>query len=140
MEKTKSILKFNTTVFIALFAALIFAGCEKDKHIPPNIALKTGTGYTSADASVGKNVAVKVGITADKVEDDMVRYNVSYAFDGATTTTTSQEFTLTGTDQQHYDKDVTFNTRNQAGSEKWLFTITDKDGNIAQKVIVLTVQ
>ena len=45
-----------------------------------------------------------------------------------------------GSEQQHYDKDVTFTTRNQAGTEKWIFTITDKDGNIAQEQFVLTVQ
>ena len=66
--------------------------------------------------------------------------NVSYAFDGATTTTTFQTYNLTGSERQNYDKDVTFTTRNQAGTEKWIFTITDKDGNIVQKQIVLTVQ
>src|SRR5215467_10456683 len=99
MTTIKSIMKSSSMFCTLLIGILIFCGCEKDKHVPPNIALKTGAGYTSADATVAKNAAIKVGITADKVEDDMVRYNVSYAYDGATTTTTYQEFTITGTDQ-----------------------------------------
>jgi hypothetical protein len=136
----KSIMKITISISLLFFTLLILASCEKDKHVPPTIALKTGAGYTSANATVAKNLAIKVGIIADKVEDDMKTYNVSYAYDNATTTTTSQTFSLTGSEQQHYDKDVTFNTRNQAGTEKWIFTITDKDGNIAQETIVLTVQ
>jgi len=122
------------------FLGLVLSSCEKDKHIPPNISLKTGAGYTSSDATAAQNTAIKVGITADKVEDDMLTYNVSYAYDGAATTTSLQTFNLTGGEQQHYDKDVIFNTLNVNGTEKWYFTITDKDGNIAQKVITLTVQ
>jgi len=125
------------TLLVALTVTL---SCEKDKHIPPNLQLKTGGVYTASDATVAKNQTIQVGILADKVEDDMISYNVSYAYDNASTTTTSQNFSLTGSEQQHYDKDVTFSTRNAAGTEKWTFTITDKDGNIAQKQIVLTVQ
>ena len=137
MKNIKTIMK--TTLLLVAFGFL-FSSCEKDAHIPPNVTLKTGAGYTSADATVGKNQAIMVGITGEKVEDDMIKYNVSYAYDGASSTTTFQDFSLSGNEQQHYDKDVTFTTRNQAGTEKWVFTITDKDGNIAQKTITLTVQ
>jgi hypothetical protein len=125
--------------FVALASMLIFSSCEKDEHKPPTIAFKTDTGYTAADATVGKGETIKVGITANKVEDDMKTYNISYAFDGATTTTTKETFTISGTDQQHYDKDYTFTTRNQAGTETWYFTITDRDGNIAKLSFKLTV-
>ena len=137
MKNIKTMMK--TTLLFAAFGFLL-SSCEKDEHIPPNVTLKTGNGYTSADATVGKNQAIMVGITGEKVEDDMIKYNVSYAFDGASATTTYQDFSLSGSEQQHYDKDVTFTTRNQSGTEKWIFTITDKDGNIAQKTITLTLQ
>ncbi len=135
-----SIRKITKAIVVLTAFGFVFSSCKKDEHKPPTITLKSGVGYTSVDATVAKNQTIKVGITADKVEDDMLTYNVSYAYDGATTTVTSQTFSLTGSEQQHYDKDVTFNTRNQNGTEKWIFTITDKDGNIAQKQIVLTVQ
>lgn len=136
----KSLTKIVTTIAIITIFSFGVTSCKKDEHKPPSISLKTGVGYTSANAIVAKSQTIKVGITAEKVEDDMLTYNVSYAFDNAATTITSQTFSLTGSEQQHYDKDVTFNTRNQNGAEKWIFTITDKDGNIAQKEIVLTVQ
>ena len=129
----------KTLAFVSAFCFMI-SGCEKDEHKPPSMTLKTGNGYTSTDVTATKGQSIKVGITATKVEDDMLTYNVSYAYDGASTTNTLQTFNLTGSEQQNYDKDVTFTTRNQAGSEKWIFTITDKDGNIVQKQIVLTVQ
>lgn len=136
-----NIFKRLTRGFLLLIIiAFIFISCEKDAHIPPNISFKTGGVYTSADATVGKGVNITVGIIAEKVEDDMRSYNVSYSYDNATTTTTAQDFSITGSEQQHYEKDVTFTTRDQAGTEKYFFTITDKDGNIAQKVLTLTVQ
>jgi hypothetical protein len=125
---------------LSIFACmLVFSACEEDEHKPPTIAFKTDAGYTAASATVGKGETIKVGITANKVEDDMKTYNISYAFDGATSTTTKETFTISGTDQQHYDKDYTFTTRNQAGTETWYFTITDRDGNIAKLSFTLTV-
>jgi hypothetical protein len=37
-----------------------------------------------------------------------------------------------------YDQQVI--TRDQAGTESWIFSVTDRDGNITTKNIVLTVQ
>ena len=70
----------------------------------------------------------------------MKTYNISYAFDGATTTSTKETFSLTSAEETHYEKDYTFTVRNQAGTEAWSFTITDKDGNIAPLKLKLTVQ
>ena len=134
-----SIRKITTGILFLATLSILAVSCKKDKHVPPTVNFKTGTGYTANDISVARNTIIKVGIIADKVEDDMLTYNVSYAYDGAATTVTNQTFTLAGAEQQHYDKDVTFTLRNQAGSEKWTFTITDKDGNITQKQITFSV-
>lgn len=133
--------KITHSILAMATIGFVISSCEKDKHIPPDVSFKTGAGYTSADATVAKGLAITVGLNAVKKEDDMLTYNVSYAYDAATTTTTTfQTFNLAGSEQQNYSKDVTFTTRNQAGAEKWIFTITDKDGNIAQKQLILTVQ
>ncbi len=129
----------NTIALLTMFS-IVLISCKKDAHVPPDVTLKTGAGYTSADATVAKSTDITVGINAVKKEDDMLTYNVSYAYDGAATTTTLQTFNLAGSEQQDYSKDITFTTRNQAGTEKYIFTITDKDGNIAQQQITLTVQ
>ena len=131
----------KTNQFLSiLFAAatLVLSSC--DPHEPPVMVFKTGGNYTSADATVAKGATILVGITGDKKEDDMKTYNISYAYDGATTTTTKETFSLTGGELKHYEKDYTFTARNQAGTEDWSFVITDKDGNIAKLSIKLTVQ
>lgn len=124
-----------------LFTLLIlFISCDKEPEIPPNLELKTGTGYTSQDATVGKDSTLKVGIIATKTEDDLKTYNVSVSYDGAPSTSTIENFTIPSGEKALYNKDVTFSVRNQAGTEKYFFTITDVDGNIVQKILNFTVE
>jgi len=131
-------MKTNSIITLCcLVAIIILNSC--DPHTPPSIVFKTGANYTSEDITVAQGAAVTVGIIAKKREDDMTRYNISYAYDGATATTTKESFTLTGVEQKNYEKDFTFNVRNQAGTEKWSFVITDRDGNIAKLSLTLTV-
>lgn len=130
--------KILSILFIVMLAS--FSSCELfDPHKPPSISFVTGAGYTSDDSTVGKGETIKVGIIANKEEDDMKTYNISYSYDAATTTTTKETFTLTGSEEQHYEKDFEFTTRNESGIEKWYFTITDRDGNIAKLSLTLTV-
>jgi hypothetical protein len=123
-----------------LLMVVVLALISCDKHTPPQVVFKTGSGYTSADATVAKGETIKVGIIGDKKEDPMRTYNISYAYDGATTTTTKETFSIPSAEETHYEKDYTFTVRNQAGKEDWSFTITDKDGNIAPLSLTLTVQ
>ncbi len=126
-------------VFCSL--VIFYSGCEKEKEeeIPPEISFKTGATYTSSDVTVAPGSSVTVGIVVVKVEDDLKSYNVSVAYDGATTTTTIQDFTIPDAEKEHYEKDVTFSVRNMVGTEKYYFTITDSDGNIAQLSLTITV-
>lgn len=133
----------NTILLLLLtFSMMLTQGCKKEEEaeIPPTLELKTGAGYTSADATVAKGATVKIGITAKKTEDDLKSFNLSYAFDGGTATTSKQTIDIPAASKTQYDLDVTIVTRNQAGSEKWYFTITDVDGNIVQKTVTLTVK
>lgn len=132
----------NKTISLMLAVAAVafsLTSCEKDAHTPPDVAFKTGVGYTSADATVGLGDTLLVGIIADKTEDELKTYNVSYAYDGATTTITADNFTLLSSEEEHYEKDYQVIVRSIAGTEKWVFTITDRDGNVASKTINLTV-
>ncbi|MEO6168899.1 MAG: hypothetical protein ABIO46_05195 [Chitinophagales bacterium] len=127
-------------IVLAVIAVTSSCSKEEDAHIPPDVQFKTAAGYTSANATVGQGASVLVGIEATKTEDEMKTFNVSYAFDGSITTTTATTVTLTGTQEESYSTDYTIVTRNQAGTEEWSFTITDRDGNITTKSITLTVQ
>lgn len=134
----------HTFISISLLSivTLTMTACnkEKDPHVPPDVQFKTDAGYTYADAAAGMQDTLLVGIVATKTEDDLKSYNVSYAYDGATTTTTSYNYLMTEAEYTGYSGDVQIITRNQAGSEKWVFSIVDRDGNITQKSFTLTVQ
>jgi hypothetical protein len=133
-------MKHAKAILAILAFGLFLSSCEKDKHIPPDVSLKTGATYVSADATVPKDTTITIGFVAEKTEDELKTFNISYAYDGAGTTTTAETFTLSSSEEEHYEKAYTITTRDVAGIEKWIFTITDRDGNIAQKQIVLTVQ
>ena len=128
-----------------VLALLIFAAisCKKgkaDPHIPPDVELRSGTNFITGDCTLGKQDSVWVGIAAHKTEDDLKSYNVSYAYDGVSTTTTFFNELLTSSEYYNYAKDVMIVTRNVAGTERWVFSIVDRDGNITQKTINITVQ
>ncbi|MGB3075571.1 MAG: hypothetical protein WBB36_09630 [Chitinophagales bacterium] len=129
-------------LLIATAMITVMASCKKDEdaRTPPDVEFKTGAGYTSANAVVGQGDSVLVGIVATKTEDELKTFNVSYAYDGATNTTTDTTITLTSAQEESYSADYTIVTRNQDGTEIWSFTITDRDGNITTKSITLTVQ
>jgi len=111
-------MKTKISSALLLISLIVLSSCDIfDPHNPPAISFKTGAGYTSVDATVAKGATVKVGVIGEKKEDDMKIYNISYSYDGATTTTTKETFTLTGSEYQHYEKDYEFTARNQTGSE-----------------------
>jgi hypothetical protein len=126
-------------VFIGFFL-LLCNSCEKEEEALATIELKTGTGYTSQDSTISKGSSSTVGIIAIKAENNFKTYNVSVSYDGAPTTITIQNFTIPSDENTYYDKDVNFTARNQAGTEKYYFTIIDVDGNIVQKTLNFTVE
>lgn len=135
--------KMKLTLCTLLIAAVAsFFSCKKktDAHVPPSVSFKTGGNYTSGNKTVNKNDTVLVGISATKTEDDLRSYNISVAYDGATGTTTKYQYYLSTSEYNSFSKDYQVIARNQTGSERWVFSIQDKDGNITQKTITLTVQ
>jgi hypothetical protein len=125
---------------VFIFPLFLCIFCEREQEPLPVIELKTSDGYTYQDSTVTKGTTLLVGITATKAEDNLKTYNVSVAYDGAHTTTTIQNFSIDTAESASYNKDVSFKVRNQAGSEKYYFTIVDVDGNIIQKVLSFTIE
>lgn len=135
--------KITSIVFLLLTALMAVSySCKKktDAHVPPKVDFKTGGSYTSGDKTVAKLDSIYVGINATKTEDDLRSYNISVAYDGASATTTYYQYYLSSSEYNSFSKDKWIKTRNQAGSERYVFSIQDKDGNITQKTITLTVQ
>ncbi|MEI6409209.1 MAG: hypothetical protein WCR52_07495 [Bacteroidota bacterium] len=127
-------------VSLAMFCALFFlVSCKKEAEIPPKIQFKTDAGYISADGKVAKSANLKAGISITKVEDELKTLNVSVAYDGATNTETKQKIDISG-NPDNFAKDIDFSSRNQSGTEKWYFTVTDSDGNTAQVSLNLNIE
>ncbi len=125
---------------ITILSLLFFISCENEQEPAASIEFKTGIGYTSQDTTVLKGSSIKVGIVADKAENNLKTYNVSVAYDGASTTITVQNYTIPADENSHYDQDVTITVRNQAGIEKYYFTLVDVDGNLVQKILIFTIE
>jgi len=132
------------TLILAGLLAVSFVSCKKedeDEGILPQISFITGASYTAKDTTVGKNITLKVGINAAKSEpnDVLTKFNESVSYDGGAATTL-QNTTLTGTQGDVYTTDVNVVTRNQTGTEKYTFTVVNKDGLTNTISLTVTVQ
>lgn len=131
----------NLLLGAAAALAMTFSACEKDEGKLPHIEFKTGAGYTSADATAAKSAAVLIGISADKTEDkDVLKtFTLSVSYDGGTATEALSQ-TLTGSEGDHFEVDIPITTRNQNGTEKYIFTVVNRDGLTNSVSLTLTVQ
>ncbi len=127
-------------VIAGLFAmSALVASCKKDEGKLPNISFKTDAGYISKDSTVAQGASVKIGINASKSEsvDVLKTFNVTQSLDGAAGTTIRQE-TLSGGSGDNYSTDQNITTRTKAGTEKYTFTVTNRDGITNQLSLTLT--
>ncbi len=132
--------KTRSLALITLSAVIFLSSCNKDKMIPPTIDFTTTAGYTSADAHIALITAFKIGVDAKRTEskDDLKTFSVTRSYDGAAATTV-ENLTLTSAQAAEFTKDYPFTTRNVAGTEKYTFTVTNRDGLITTKSITITV-
>ena len=137
--KIKSIDQFMA-VFVAA-SVILLSSCKKeeDERVPPDLSFNMGVGYTFADKTVLVDDSVIIGAIATRKEDDLKSFNISVLYDGALAANYFTYF-MTAAETGYYAKELRIKTRSQTGTEKWIFSVTDKDGNITQKTITLTVQ
>jgi hypothetical protein len=137
--KIKSIDQFMA-VFVAA-SVILLSSCKKeeDERVPPDLSFNMGVGYTFAEKTVLVDDSVIIGAIATRKEDDLKSFNISVLYDGALAANYFTYF-MTAAETGYYAKELRIKTRSQTGTEKWIFSVTDKDGNITQKTITLTVQ
>src|SRR4030095_393595 len=130
----------TSILFLVLALGMISFSCEKDEMIPPTIDFTTGAGYTSADSHIALDTDFKIGVTAKRTEDkdDLKTFVVTVAYDGGTETTIDN-VTIPTAQGGEFTKDYALTTRNTAGTEKYSFTVTNRDGLITTKTITITV-
>lgn len=137
-------MKVMKRLFPFLLSALLLTGScnkEEDKMILPDIEFKTGSGYTSNDTAVAQNTNLLIGIEAAKTEgnDVLKTFNVSVSYnDSAAVSVYNQS--LTAAQGDHFSTDYPITTRNQSATEKWIFTVTNRDGLINSVDLLITVQ
>lgn len=107
-------IRLTRNILMVLFI-VICIGCEDEEEPAATIEFKTGIGYTSQDAAIAKGSSLTVGVIATKAENSLKTYTVSVSYDGASTTTTIENFIIPSDENSLYDKDVNFTVRNQQG-------------------------
>lgn len=132
----------STALIIAVLATALInlSSCEKDEGKLPNITFKSTTGYTHADASVSSGAAILAGINASKAEDkDVLKtFNISKSVDGQAATTVVNT-TLTSAQEDSYSVDYPIIAGAAGHTEKWSFTVTNRDGLTNTVSFTLTV-
>lgn len=141
----KQMKKILTPALVVIFLSAVFTNCskEKDAMVPPTLEFKTGAGYTSSDATVAQTTSVLIGVHGEKAEgeseDVLKTFSVTYSYDGGTEVALMPTEILDASQEDSFDEDITITTRSQAGTEKYTFTITNRDGLVTTKSITLTV-
>jgi hypothetical protein len=119
---------------VKLFILMLLAGttmfvssCSKDKNTTPTITFIGGTGYYSVNATVVAGTIIKVGINAAKGPDgaNLKEYKIERIFNNNSLTV----FDTTNMSTANFTFTNFMVTQQVAGSEKFKFEITDKDGN-----------
>lgn len=131
----------NTLLFAFITVAMLgtVASCKKIDKTPPAFELVTLPGYTQSSGTVGKNDTLRVGIRATKAQYDLENFSVTVTYDNFTTYTTRFNRALGPENADSLRYDYLVITRNQTGKEKWTFTVSDKENNVANLVLTFTV-
>ena len=129
-----------TRFLLALFALFVLVSCEKEEEGPevsPSILFRTDSGYTYTTDTVGLLDTVRVGITVRKGTDDLQTFYVRVEYDGGSDIETIHAIPIS-TGDFSYEKLIV--TRDQAGSEKWIFGVQETDGDTYNRSVLLVVQ
>jgi hypothetical protein len=117
-------------VIIVLSAVMIqFSSCKKDEGKLPNISFKTTAGYTYQDGTITAGNSFLVGINASKSEgeDVLKTLNISKSIDGAATVTDTT-ITIPSAQEDSYSGDFVRMAGAAGHTEKWTYTVTNRDG------------
>ncbi|MEI6312952.1 MAG: hypothetical protein WCP57_11885 [Bacteroidota bacterium] len=133
--------KVLLSIFI-LSIVFIISSCEKDEGKLPTISFKTGSGYTSTSSSITKGSNFMIGINAAKSEeaDVLKKFNISKSINGATAVSVYNA-DLTGADADAFSYDYSITNDTVVGQQnKYIFTVTNRDGLTNQVDLTVTVQ
>ncbi len=131
----------HNSAFFLLLAAAFFTetGCTKDQpdgDHAADITFRTDSGYTWLNDTVPLSDTLHIGISVSKGSDNLRSFFVDVAYDSGPRI--RQDSAPVDSDPFTFEKTVI--TRDQAGTEKWWFSVDEYDGDITQRPLTLTVQ
>ena len=130
-------------LFCGIAIAAIISSCKSkgsdDAMILPKIMLKTDAGYSARDTNVAGGTALLTGIIANKTEsNDVLKiFSITRSLDGGAASTVYNE-NLTAAQGDTYSKDYQIVTRSTAGTEKYIYTISNRDGLVNNISLTVT--
>lgn len=131
-------------LLITAFCVLVICAiqsCTIDPGNLPNISFKTGGKFISSNTTVKQGDTVLIGINASKAEDVDVlkKFDISRSYDGALESSVYNT-DLTGVSGDQYAFDYMAIARKQTGTEKYTFTVINRDGLKNSVSLTLTAQ
>jgi ribosomal protein L21E len=126
--------KINSLLGLLLVGGMaVLSSCNKDEA-NPTLDITSG-GTVTGNTTLGQDVAFSVGITATGPDSKLKKFTVTRT--DVNNTTTTKPDTSINSDNFTY----TYNgkTGQVAGTETYVFTITDDNGNTASKTLTITI-
>jgi hypothetical protein len=128
--------KINLIIILSVAVLLVYS-CQKDPHTPPKMSVRFLNGTDVQDTTLKKDSSITVNVKATKTEDELRTINVSDVKNGGASAT-FQNVTLSSAQYTDYQGNFTLPTGASGDKTQWLFTVTDKDGNITTKSFTIT--
>lgn len=133
----------HTTFGLLLVVAftLFLTSCSKEEGAKaPTVTFKSGSGYTSESGTAYKNEILKVGIIAEKNEEDLRKLEITVQLAHANSSQTKKTITIDEDDASHFETDYEIKTGSESGTQTWKFIATDKDGSAGEAILYINVQ
>jgi hypothetical protein len=120
----------------------IYISCEQDQGLLPIINFKSGNDYISKDTSLSGGSSIKIGVSASKSEtqDVLKKFNLSVSINGSNANSIYSK-DLSGSEGDTYMYDYLTKLDSVPGQKnKYIFTITNRDGLVNQDSLTITIQ
>ncbi len=132
-------------LFLLCASVTILSSCKKeeeDEGLLPNISFKSGGNYVSSSQTIEGDSTIVIGINASKAEpqDVLKKFNITKSVNGATGTSIySADLSGAQGDAYNYDLSTTLGTTS-GDTEKYTFTVTNRDGLVNALNLTITIQ
>ena len=132
----------NILKALMLFSTLaIISSCETDQGLLPTISFKTGGNYISSDTTLVGGSSITIGINASKSEsvDVLKKFNISKSVNAVTAASVySKDLNGSEGDSYTYDYPTILDTIH-GQTNKFIFTVTNRDGLVNQVALTVAV-